>query len=185
MDKKDSLNSLIQDAQENSRFIEAKTAIITAIIGAILIYYLQDIENIMKTFYLFSKVNYFFFFLVIISTVFNVYFLFKIIFPADNPKSKVPDKFSDFPNLYLSKKHLNITNPNLFEFEDSFVTNLNKEKAMELEYVKTSYIRNSKLSSYRILIIGVLIQVILFIIHLLIYNSELIEIGKDICLQRE
>ncbi|WP_456376043.1 hypothetical protein [Lutibacter sp.] len=179
MDKKDILNSLIQDTQENSRFIESKTAIITAIIGAILIYYLQDIENIIKYFCSFSRVNYFFLFLVIISTAFNVCFLFKIIFPTDNPKSKIPDNYKDFPNLYLSKEHLNTANPNLIEFQDSFSNDLNTEKAMELEYVKTSYIRNSKLSSYRILIFGVLIQVILFIIHLVIYNSELIRLTAE------
>src|SRR5690606_5652343 len=165
MDKKEILNSLIQDTQENSRFIESKTAIITAVIGAILIYYLQDVENIIKYFCSFSKVNYLFFFLVIISTVFNVFFLFRIIFPVDNPKSKIPNHYNEFPNLYLSKEHLNKVNSNLSEFQDSFNNESNTEKALELEYVKTSYIRNSKLSSYRILIFGVLIQVVLFITH--------------------
>jgi hypothetical protein len=179
MDKNDILNNLIQDNQENSRFIESKTGIITAIIGAILIYYLQDIENIIKYFCLFSKVNYFFFFLVFLSTAYNVCLLFKIIFPADNPKSKIPEHYNEYPNLYLSKKHLNKANPNLTEFQDSFSNDSNTEKAIELEYVKTSHIRNSKLSSYRILIFGVLFQVILFIIHLLIYNSELIQLTTE------
>jgi hypothetical protein len=176
MDKNDILNNLIQDNQENSRFIESKTAIITAIIGAILIYYLQDIDNIIKNFYSFSKINYCLFFLVFLSTTFNVFILFKIIFPVDNPKSKIPDQYKDYPNLYLSKEHLNKANPNLTEFQNSFDNDVNTEKAMELEYVKTSYIRNCKLSSFRILIFGVLIQVITFIIHLLICNSELIQL---------
>ena len=106
----------------------------------------------------------------------GVFFLFKIIFPADNPKSKIPDIYQDFPNLYLSKEHLNIAHPNLTEFKNSFLNALHTEKAMELEYVKTSYIRNNKLSSYRLLFFGVLIQVILFIIHLLIYNTELLKL---------
>lgn len=179
MDKNDILNNLIQDNQENSRFIESKTAIITAIIGAILIFYLQDIEKIVKYFCSFSKVNYFLFFLVFLSTFYNVFLLIKIIFPVNNPKSKIPDFYKEYPNLYLSKIHLNKKNPNLTEFQESFTSDLNTEKAIELEYVKTSYIRNVKLSNYRILIFGVMLQVILFVIHLLIYNYELIHLTTD------
>lgn len=179
MNKKDILNSLIQDTQENSRFIESKTAIITAIIGAILVYYLQDIENIIKYFCSFSLANYLFFILVIMLTIFNVVILIKIISPIDNPKSKIPEEYKDFPNFYLSKDKIGIQNPNLTEFKEAFTNELNIEKAIELEYVKTSYIRNNKLSHYKILIYGITLQVLFFIIHLFIYNSELIRLTAE------
>lgn len=177
MNNKDIFNSLIQDTQETSRFIESKTAIITTIIGVILIYYVQDIENILKYCSSFSFINYCFFILLIISFVFNLYILFKIIFPRDNPVLKIPKDYSKYPNLYLSKSHLNIENPNLVEFQNALSSDKNTEKAMELEYVKTSYIRNEKLYYYKILVGGVFIQVLLFIIHLLIYNSELLKLS--------
>jgi len=176
MNKKDILNSLIQDTQESSRFIESKTAIITAIIGAILVYYLQDTENIIKYSCSFTFANYLFFILVLITTIFNVFILIKIISPIDNPKSKIPEEYREFPNLYLSKDTISIDNPNLSEFKEAFSNELNTEKAIELEYIKTSYIRNNKLSHYKILVLGIIFQILFFIIHLFIYNSELIRL---------
>lgn len=176
MNKIDILKDLIQDTQETIRFIESKTSIIIAIIGAILIYYLQDINNIIKYFYSFSCANYFFFILVLISNIFNVFILFKLIFPLNNPISKIPSLYNKFPNLYLSKENLNPPKPKLKSFHESFSDDLNIEKALELEYIKTSYIRNIKLNLYKILVVGVLIQLLFFIIHLIIYNSELIQL---------
>lgn len=179
MDKKDIFNNLTQDAQENSRFIESKTAIIAAIIGAILIYYLQGIEKAIKYYDSFSCINYWFFFLLMLCTGVNIFILFKIIFPLDNPKSKIPAQYNDFPNLYLSKTNLDIKSPDLCDFQESFTSDSKLENAMELEYVKTSYIRNKKLSLFKRLVIGLFFQVILFITHLIIYNSELIGLTPD------
>lgn len=174
MDKKEIFNNLTQDAQENLRFIESKTAIITAVIGAILIYYLQGIEKTIKYYDSFSCINYCFFFLLMVCLGVNIFILINIISPIDNPMSKIPSQYTDYPNLYLSKANLDLKSPDLDDFQESFESDSKLENALELEYIKTSYIRNKKLSLFKKLVIGLFIQVILFITHLIIYNSELI-----------
>lgn len=176
MDKNEIFNGMIQDAQETSRFIESKTAIITAIIGAILFYYLQDIEQIITNFANFSLLNYTFFSLVIILLIFNISILFKIVFPINNPKSKLPEYFSDFPNIYLTNYHLDSLNPKLEDYKNSIKSDLDLSKALELEYAKTSYIRNNKLYLFKILAIGTIVQVLITTINILIYKCELINL---------
>lgn len=175
MNNKEVLNSLIQDAQTNSRFIESKTAIIFTIIGAMLIYYLQDIENIIKYYSFFSCLNLDLFILGILCTLTNVFFLFKLIYPMDNPLSKVPQKYIDYPNLYISKTDTRSEKSELEHFETSLSNDKNIEKALILEYIKTSNIRNNKLHYYKKLVFGITIQIILFTIHILVYNLELTE----------
>lgn len=179
MDKQGTIFSLIQDTQENARFIESKTGIIAAIIGAILVYYIQDIKNIIKHFDSFSGSNYAFFFLVILSTLLNVYFLFKIIFPISNPVAKIAKKYMAYPNIYLTRSKINVKNKDVAALTDILCNKNKLEQALELEYVKISHIRNSKLLLYKALVIGLFLQVSFFVAHLIIYNKEILQLGAD------
>ena len=127
MNKKELLYNFTQDNQEIIRFIESKTAIITAIIGAIIIYYLQIIDKFIKYFEVLSCWNTIFLFLVIISTIVSCYYLFKVIFPLSNPKHKLPAEYHLYPNIYLSEQKLNKNKLDLEEFKQVF----KNEKSIE------------------------------------------------------
>ena len=161
MDKNEVIRTMMQDAQETSRFIESKTAIITAIIGAIIFYYLQDIETIIRQIDNFSFLSHILFLLVTLSIIFNIAMLFKVVFPVNNPKSKLPKHFDEYPNIYLTNDHLNSKNPQLEDYQNSIKSDSDISKALELEYAKTSLIRNNKLFFFKSLAIGAIILVIL------------------------
>ncbi|HRP90428.1 MAG TPA: hypothetical protein PKX92_10355 [Edaphocola sp.] len=176
MDKKDILYNFIQDNQENIRFIESKTAIITAIIGAVIVYYLQGIEKFIKYFEQISCCNIIVLILVITSTIISCYYLFKVILPISNPKSKLPSEYHSYPNIYLSEKKLNINNSDLTEYRSVFENEKSIENSIELEYLKTSLIRNEKLKNFKRLSISIIVLILLFLLHVLIFQKDFIDI---------
>ncbi len=171
MDKKDLLITLIQDTQEASRFTETKTVVIVSILGGIVVNYISDIDEILKNFNTFSCCNYILVTLVLLCLVVNIYFLAKIIVPIANPVDKLAVELNKYPNLFISDE--NINNNNFSDYKKA-LKNKNILNSLQLEYIKVSLIRNNKIKFYKKLIVGSIIQVVLFIIHLLIYRSELL-----------
>ena len=173
MDKIEILNNYTLDNQENIRFVESKTAFLTAILGAIIIYYLQGIENITKYYYQFSNINLFFFYLLVVIVIVSIYFLIKVIYPKSNPILNLPSTYKDYPNLYLSREKLNNKKSDLNDYQKVFKNDKNTFDAVELEFLKTSYIRNEKLFNFKIVFILTTIIVIIFTTHLIILQNEL------------
>lgn len=176
MDKKEILYNFTQDNQANIRFIESKTTIITAIIGAIVIYYLQKIGNFITNLEDLSCINLILLFTVTVVIIISCFYLFMVIMPISNPKLKLPNQYHSYPNLYLSSEKLNKDTSDLSEYQIVFENENNMEQSIELEYLKTSLIRNEKLLNFKKLTISIIILVILFVVHIVVFHNEFLHI---------
>lgn len=163
MKKIEILNTLREDTQENIRFIESKTTIIIAIIGAILVYLLDNLSELTCNFTKYNCIFNIVFFLLIINIIICSFFLFKTIYPISNPKSYLPKEYENYPNLYLSDLNTTNGNPSLDSYNKAISNEDNLELAIELEYLKTSVIRNEKLENFKKLIISIFSLVVIII----------------------
>src|SRR5690606_4626920 len=98
---------------------------------------------------------------------------YKVITPLNNPKKLLPSEYYNYPNIYLSFDDLNKKKSNLSEYQNIFTNENNIEKIIELEYLKTSLIRNEKLHNFKKLTKAIILLIISFIIHIVILNKEI------------
>jgi hypothetical protein len=151
--KTDVLLSLLQDVQENIRFIDSKVGVVIILLTGIVVLFISDVENFITYFDKYSFLLKSLFFLSLGGIVISIYFIAKIILPVNNPVDKIPEPYKSYPNIYQGKNKTFDTNLIVNKFDEGLTSDENINKVLELEYLKTSFIRNVKTKNFNRLII--------------------------------
>jgi hypothetical protein len=151
--KTDVLLSLLQDVQENTRFIEGKVGVVIILLTGIVALFISNFENIITYFDKYSFFLKSLFFLSLGGIIASIYFIAKIILPVNNPADKIPEPYKSYPNIYQGKNMTFDTNLIVNKFDEGLTSLENINKVLELEYLKTSFIRNVKTKNFNRLII--------------------------------
>lgn len=146
--KTDVLLSLLQDVQENNRFIDSKVGVIIILLTGIVTLFISDVENFIIHFDKYSCILKTLFFLSLGSIVTSIFFIAKIIFPVNNPIHKIPEPYKSYPNIYQGKNKPFDTKLIVNDFDNGLANAENINKMLELEYLKTSFIRNVKTKNF-------------------------------------
>jgi len=164
------LLSLLQDTQETIRFIDGKVGVLVILLTGIVALYVSELSLIIEHF-----CGYSIFLLVIfianttgIITCF--YYVARVIFPIENPQSKIPVPYRNYPNIYQAT--LDKTGLVVSAFNEA-LSDLNKQcQSLELEYLKISFIRNFKNVRFKKLFIAIILTTIFMIGQFAIQRIE-------------
>lgn len=165
--KTDAFVLLIQDTQETIRFIETKLGFVTLVISGITGFFIKEVDIYLKDFITKGFLYQLILILCIILMIISYVLIYLCIKPIKNPKKNLPNKYQDYPNLFLGR---NRKGKLIIDtcYSDSFINVRNINKSLELEYLKLSFIRNRKLKYFNYAIIGVLLS---FVLNILCYVS--------------
>jgi hypothetical protein len=150
--KTDVLLSLLEDAQESIRLIDSKVGVVIILLTGIIALFITDADYFIIYF---DKYSLLLKIIVIISAggiIMSICLIAKIILPYNNPVDKIPKPYRNYPNIYQGKNSANnrlIVN----NFDEALVNDENINHALELEYLKTSFIRNAKTKTFNKLVI--------------------------------
>jgi len=171
------LLALIQDIQETIRFIENKVGIIILLLTGIIALYLNIIASLIENFNDYSCILK----LTLICTTIGIISCFtiiaRIIIPIQNPQTKIPQPYNEYPNIYQSKNSKRNKALVVVDFEKATDNIDSLSNSIELEYLKISFIRNLKNIRFKKLVIATIIT-LFFVVSL--YTVQKIEEKKKI-----
>ncbi len=150
--KTDVLLSLLQDVQENIRFIDSKVGVVIILLTGIVALFISDVDNFITYFDRYSFLLKSLFFLSFGGIVLSIFFIAKIILPVNNPVEKIPEPYKSYPNIYQGKNKSFDKSLIVNKFDEGLISDENINKVLELEYLKTSFIRNVKTKNFNKLI---------------------------------
>jgi hypothetical protein len=166
------LLALMQDIQETIRFIENKVGIIILLLTGILALYLNIIASFVENFNDYSC----FLKIILSCTTLGIISCFtiiaRIIIPIQNPQTKIPKPYREYPNIYQSENTKRNRELIVVDFDKATEDVDNLSKSIELEYLKLSFIRNIKNLRFKKLVIAIIITLI-FLVSL--YTIQKIE----------
>lgn len=151
--KIDVILSLLQDVQENIRFIESKVGVVIILLTGIVALFVTDAVNFIMYFDKYSCLLKFVFFVSLGGIIISIFLIAKVILPVNNPVDKIPNPYRSYPNIYQGKNKKCDTSLIVNNFDEALKSVENINKVLELEYLKTSFIRNVKTKNFKELII--------------------------------
>jgi hypothetical protein len=157
------LLALMQDIQETIRFIENKVGIIILLLTGILALYLNIIASFVENFNDYSC----FLKIILSCTTLGIISCFtiiaRIIIPIQNPQTKIPKPYREYPNIYQSENTKRNRELIVVDFDKATEDVDNLSKSIELEYLKLSFIRNNKNLRFKKLVIAIIITLIFLV----------------------
>lgn len=171
------LLALMQDIQETIRFIENKVGVIILLLTGILALYLNLIASLIENFNDYSCFLKLAFICTTIGIISCITIIARIIIPIQNPLTKIPKPYNEYPNIYQSKNSKNNKALVVVDFEKAIDNIDTLSKSIELEYLKISFIRNAKNIRFQKLVIATIVTLV-FVVSL--YTVQKIEEKKEI-----
>jgi len=156
------LLSLLQDTQETIRFIEGKVGILVILLTGIVALYISELSSIIEHFNNYSTFLLVMFIANTIGIIACFYYVARVIFPIQNQQDKIPMPYRNYPNIYQAT----IDKAELFVSEtfNETLSDFDKQcQSLELEYLKTSFIRNLKDIRFKKLFIAVILTTLLMV----------------------
>jgi len=114
----------------------------------------------------------------IILIALSIIFIAKIIYPVNNPVNKIPEPYANYPNIYQGKNAKLNSSLVVNKFDLALETEDNINKVLELEYLKTSYVRNVKANHFKTLVIICILTLLSVISQFILSRIEEHEIIK-------
>jgi len=166
------LLSLLQDIQETIRFIESKVGVLIILLSGIVALYINEVSSLITYFENFSCFLKILFSINAIGIIICFYYVARIILPVQNPQDKIPEPYKNYPNIYQAKNDFKNKKLIVSNIDEALKDDDSLTKSLELEYFKTSYIRNAKNANFNKLVIIIITSLVFTIMQFTVLKIE-------------